>query len=123
MTTAIQTASHRESLEQAVQRFSASALRQGYALEGVYPYATGDGDINQVPRFHSQAVLAACVPCEHVVDLPRGGHGAYLSPLPPFKPDSIEAALLNDPPGFDRATLAEAIEARLAAHGAQRCRA
>jgi hypothetical protein len=45
MTTAIQTASHRETLEQAVQRFSASALHKGYKLEGVYPYATGDGDI------------------------------------------------------------------------------
>lgn len=45
MTTAVQTASHRETLEQAVQRFSASALRQGYVLEGVYPYTTGDGDI------------------------------------------------------------------------------
>jgi predicted dienelactone hydrolase len=70
--------------------------------------ATADGDINQVPRFHAQAVLAACAACEHVVDLPRGGHGAYLSPLPPFKPDSIEAELLNDPPGFDRTTLIDA---------------
>lgn len=45
MTTAIQTASRCETLEQAVQRFSASALRQSYALEGVFPYATSDGDI------------------------------------------------------------------------------
>ncbi len=70
--------------------------------------ATADGDINQVPRFHAQPVLAACPPCEHVVDLPRGGHGAYLSPLPPFKPGSIEAALLNDPPGFDRPAMTDA---------------
>lgn len=73
--------------------------------------ATADGDINQIPRFHAQAVLAACGPCEHVVDLKTAGHGAYLSPLPPFEPGTIEAELLNDPPGFDRSSLAAAHQA------------
>ena len=35
------------------------------------------------PRFHSDAVLAACKRCERVADLPTGGHGALLSPFPP----------------------------------------
>lgn len=73
--------------------------------------ATADGDINQIPRFHAQAVLAACGNCEHVVDLKEAGHGAYLSPLPVFKPHSVEAELLNDPPGFDRRLLPEAHQA------------
>jgi predicted dienelactone hydrolase len=66
---------------------------------------TADLDVNQVPRFHSGAVLAACKACEHVVDLPTGSHGAMLSPAPPFAPGSLEAQLLGDPPGFDRARL------------------
>jgi hypothetical protein len=37
-------------------------------------------DINQVPRFHAEAILAACEPrCEVVMRLPEGGHGAMLS--------------------------------------------
>ena len=35
------------------------------------------------PRFHSEAVLAACKSCERVADLANGGHGALLSPFPP----------------------------------------
>jgi predicted dienelactone hydrolase len=59
-----------------------------------------------IPRFHSDAVLAACKTCVHLADLPSSGHGAYLSPLPPgFR--GLAAALLNDPPGFDRSVLAE----------------
>src|SRR5262249_60322008 len=45
--------------------------------------ATARNDRWLIPRFHSDAVLAACAPCEKVADLPDGGHGAYLSPLPP----------------------------------------
>lgn len=54
-----------------------------------------------VPRFHSDAVLAACAPCERVADFPQGGHGALLSPLPPGL-SGLLGGLLNDPPGFDR---------------------
>lgn len=55
------------------------------------------------PRFHIDAVHAACGPrCPLLADLPQGGHGALLSPLPPDLPPAV-ARLLNDPPGFDRA--------------------
>lgn len=66
-----------------------------------------------VPRFHAEAVLAACAACERVVDLPAGGHGAYLSPLPP-QLHGVAAELLADPPGFDRAAL-PAADRRIAA--------
>jgi predicted dienelactone hydrolase len=59
-----------------------------------------------VPRFHSDRVLAACKPCEHLADLPSGGHGALLSPLPPGF-GGLLGELLNDPPGFDRSVLPE----------------
>lgn len=63
-------------------------------------------DINQIPRFHSGAVLAACKRCEQVADLPEAGHGALLSPLPPMELlGSVERELLGDPPGFDRGVL------------------
>ena len=58
------------------------------------------------PRFHVGAVRAACKPCEVVADLPAGGHGAYLSPLPPKLSERV-AALLGDPPGFDRKVVPE----------------
>lgn len=58
------------------------------------------------PRFHSDRVLAACALCEHVAELPDGGHGALLSPLPPGLTGLI-GDLLNDPPGFDRHGLPE----------------
>ncbi len=59
------------------------------------------------PRWHSDLVLAACLPrCEHLADLPTGGHGAMLSPLPPGL-DGVVGDLLNDPPAFDRALLPE----------------
>jgi predicted dienelactone hydrolase len=58
-----------------------------------------------VPRFHSDRVLAACLPrCELIADLPTGGHGALLSPLPPGL-TGLVGDMLNDPPGFDRAVL------------------
>ena len=57
-----------------------------------------------VPRFHSDLVLQACAACERLADIPNGGHGALLSPLPPGLTGLI-ADLLNDPPGFDRSEL------------------
>jgi predicted dienelactone hydrolase len=65
------------------------------------------------PRFHSDAVLAACASCELIVDLPTGGHGAFLSPIPPGL-SGIVGDLLNDPPGFDRAELPE-VDQKIAA--------
>lgn len=67
--------------------------------------ATAAQDRWLVPRFHSDRVLAACRSCVQLVDLPAGGHGAYLGPLPRLPEGSPVADLLNDPPGFDRATL------------------
>ena len=55
-----------------------------------------------IPRFHGDAVLAACAACERLADFATGGHGALLSPLPPGLSGTI-GDLLNDPPGFDRA--------------------
>jgi len=58
------------------------------------------------PRFHSDRVLAACGPCERLAELPQAGHGALLSPLPAGF-DGLLGELLNDPPGFQRAEMAE----------------
>jgi predicted dienelactone hydrolase len=68
------------------------------------------------PRFHGDAILAACLPrCEQVGALAQGGHGALLSPLPPAEVlPPIAARLLADPPGFQRAEL-PALDARIAA--------
>ena len=58
-----------------------------------------------IPRYHSDRVLAACLPrCELIANLPTGGHGALLSPPPPELTGLI-GELLNDPPGFDRTAL------------------
>ncbi|SCX70385.1 dienelactone hydrolase [Variovorax sp. EL159] len=58
-----------------------------------------------IPRFHSDRVLAACLPrCELIADMPTGGHGALLSPPPPGLTGLI-GDMLNDPPGFDRASV------------------
>lgn len=56
-----------------------------------------------VPRFHGDAILASCNSCEHLLDLPGGGHGALLAPLPDDMPEVV-ASLIGDPPGFDRRT-------------------
>ena len=66
--------------------------------------ATARQDKLLIPRFHSDAVLAACAACEKVADLPDGGHGAYLSALPPNL-TGLLGDLMNDPPGFHRAGL------------------
>lgn len=59
------------------------------------------------PQFHSDRVLAACLPrCELVAALNEAGHGALLSPLPPGL-TGLLGEMLNDPPGFDRAVLPE----------------
>lgn len=72
-------------------------------------------DVNQVPRFHSEAVKAACLPrCEVVMDLAEGGHGSMLSPLPPLPEGSIGARLLGDPPGFDRSAVLPELNQRIA---------
>ena len=72
-------------------------------------------DINQSPRFHVNAVLAACFPnCEVVMDLPQAGHGAMLSPVPPLNPGSVAAHLLGDPPNFDREHAIIELNARIA---------
>jgi len=54
-----------------------------------------------IPRFHSDAVLAACPPCTHLADLPNAGHGALLGPLPPHPPGRL-AKLIADSAPFDR---------------------
>lgn len=65
-----------------------------------------------VPRFHADRVLQACGGCEHLADLEHGGHGAYLSPLPPDL-SGVLAQMLADPPGFDRAVM-PAVHAKVA---------
>ncbi len=77
---------------------------------------TAGMDINQVPRFHSSAVLAACQDrCTHIAHLPGASHGAMLSPMPPPQVLShLAIALLGDPPGFDRAELVQ-VDARITA--------
>lgn len=65
-------------------------------------------DINQVPRFHVEAVRRACASCEAVATFPDAGHGIMLSPTPPADRVSAIANELNgDPPGFDRAPAVE----------------
>jgi len=64
---------------------------------------TADGDRWLAPRFHSDAVLAACQSCELLAALPGAGHGALLAPPPPASNlGRLECDLLCDPPGFDR---------------------
>ena len=70
------------------------------------------GDKWLAPRFHGEAVLKACPACTSVANLPNGGHGAMLSPLPPGLPEAA-ALLLNDPPGFDRGLLPD-VDRRIA---------
>jgi predicted dienelactone hydrolase len=56
------------------------------------------------PRWHIDAVRAACTGCVLLADMAEAGHGSILSPTPPNLPPRA-ARLLNDPPGFDRRTL------------------
>lgn len=66
-----------------------------------------------VPRFHGEAVLAACRVCERVAEVPSAGHGAMLSPLPPGL-RGVLGEMLNDPPGFDRAGAMPEVDRRIA---------
>jgi hypothetical protein len=73
--------------------------------------ATADGGRWLAPRFHGDRVIRACLPCEHLVELPTGGNGAYLDPLPPGL-GGRRGMLINDPPGFELA-VEPAIEAKI----------
>jgi predicted dienelactone hydrolase len=74
-----------------------------------------DKDVNQVPRFHVEAILEACRPrCEVVMRLPDAGHGAMLSPLPPLEAGSIGDKLLSDPPSFEREKIIPELNRRIA---------
>ncbi|MFP8777592.1 alpha/beta hydrolase family protein [Hydrogenophaga sp. RWCD_12] len=76
---------------------------------------TAAKDVNQVPRFHIEAIKAACLPrCTDLMTLPDAGHGAMLSPMPPFEPGSIAEQLQADPPGFDRAATVPLINKKIA---------
>lgn len=66
------------------------------------------------PRWHSDAVLAACGPrCTLVADMPQAGHGSILSPMVADLPGPA-GRLLADPPQFDRSAL-PGVYARIAA--------
>ena len=69
---------------------------------------TSGKDAWLAPRFHSGAVLQACLPrCELLADMRTAGHAALLSPPPPMEAlGPIARDLLADPPGFDRRELA-----------------
>ena len=67
-----------------------------------------------IPRFHGERVLQTCVACERLADVPNGGHGALLSPLPAGL-SGLVGDLLNDPPGFNRAVL-PGIDRKIAAY-------
>lgn len=54
-----------------------------------------------IPRFHGDAIAAACRSCEQLLTVETGGHGALLGPLPP---GGGVSDLVRDPPGFDRDT-------------------
>lgn len=66
-----------------------------------------------VSRFHGEAVARGCAGCEWLADLPEGGHGALLSPVP--QREGRIAALIGDPPGFDRTREVPALNAQIVA--------
>jgi predicted dienelactone hydrolase len=65
-----------------------------------------DADKWLTPKFHVYRVRAACKTCELVADIPGGGHGSLLSPMPPGLTGRL-AELIGDPSGFDRHVLPE----------------
>jgi predicted dienelactone hydrolase len=79
-------------------------------------FVTAGQDRWLAPALHAGAILQACRPrCELLADLPTGGHGALLSPPAPIAIlPANAAALLSDPPGFDRSVL-PAVDHRIAA--------
>jgi len=56
------------------------------------------------PRFHIDAVRAACASCEVLADMKDAGHGSLFSPWPSSLARRL-TPLLVDPPGFERAEL------------------
>jgi predicted dienelactone hydrolase len=74
---------------------------------------TAQGDKWLIPKFHGERVLQACRKCQRIAEVPNGGHGAMLSPLPPGF-SGLVGELLNDPPGFDRSVL-PAIDRKISA--------
>jgi predicted dienelactone hydrolase len=76
---------------------------------------TAKGDRWLTPRFHSDRVLQACKPCEHLAELPGAGHGALLSPLPPGL-TGLAGDMLNDPPGYDRARVTAEVNGKITAY-------
>jgi predicted dienelactone hydrolase len=92
--------------------FSADSLRNPSISLGLI---VADRDVNQIPRFHVGAIQKACEPrCTVLAHLQEAGHGAMLSPLPPFKPGSIADYLLSDPPSFDRVATVPRVHAAIA---------
>ncbi len=63
------------------------------------------------PRFHVNAVRAACTSCAVLWDDAKAGHGSLFSPWPLDLAQSI-SPLLVDPPGFDHGSL-PAVYARM----------
>ncbi|BEU96041.1 alpha/beta hydrolase [Acidovorax sp. DW039] len=67
---------------------------------------TAGRDIWLTPRWHGEAVAAACASCERLAHLPEAGHSIMLSPPPPLHLlDDTSRHLLADPEGFDRSVL------------------
>ncbi|WP_217390107.1 alpha/beta hydrolase family protein [Deefgea piscis] len=92
--------------------FSAESLKTPQTSLGL---VIAEKDINQVPRFHVKAIQSACEPrCQILAELIEAGHGAMLSPLPPFERGSIADHLLSDPPSFDRAVSIPKLNAAIA---------
>ena len=61
-------------------------------------------DIELQPRFHIDAVRAACARCTLVADLPFAGHDSLFSPWPQDFAATLGVQAI-DPAGFDRSTL------------------
>jgi predicted dienelactone hydrolase len=84
--------------------FAADFIPESLAVPAVHlGLVIARKDVNQVPRFHVERIAKACTPrCEVIMDIPEGGHGAMLSPMPPLEPGSVAERLLADPPTFIR---------------------
>ena len=83
--------------------FDLESLRQPRIPLGL---VTAGQDVWLTPRWHGEAVAAACTPCEHIAHQPQAGHNVMLSPAPPLELlDDTRRHLLSDPPGFDRSSL------------------
>ncbi|MGE4240602.1 alpha/beta hydrolase family protein [Ramlibacter sp.] len=85
--------------------FDPASLREPRVALAIIPASQ---DRWLVPRFHSDAIMAACRSCERIAEAESGGHGALLAPLPP---GGERLKLIADPPGFDRAVQVPRINA------------